>query len=528
MAYAKLAGMPEIYGLYGGLVPLILYALFGTSRQMSVGPVAISSVLIAEGISRIEGVIAFSPQFIAYAVAAGLCIGVLQFVFGLLRMGFLVNFLSHPVIAGFTSAAAFIIFASQLSDFLGFYIDRELSLFGKIKYALTNLDKANLYAVGICLGSMALMLFLKKVNRIIPGALIVVVLGIAVSYLFNLHDAHGLQIIGLIPEGLPDFALPDLSPSVLEVIYPTVLTVTIIGIVEGIGIAKTLEGKHQSYLVNNNRELIALGLSKIGGALFLSVPTSGSFTRSAVNNEAGARTALASLVTAAIIGLTLLFFTPIFYYLPKAVLAAVILLAVRGLFEYKEAINLWKNHRSDFFLMSATFLVTLFFGIEKGVLAGVILSVMNVLYRSSRPHIAVLGIVPGKTYYRNVKRFEEIKHETDALIVRFDSQLYFANASYFRDRIRKIVLEEDRPLKCFFLDAKSISDIDSSGLRALRDIHRFLQKKGIDLFVCGAIGTIRDRLEREGFTRELGENRWFLSLHDGVRYYKQTIEKTHE
>ncbi len=518
MAYAVLAGLPPIYGLYGGLIPILLYAFFGTSRQLSIGPVAVSSIVLAEGISRL-GVEPFSTEFIGYAIAAGLLIGLCQMILGLLKMGFLVNFLSQPVIAGFTSAAAFIILASQLSDLLGFIIPREFNLFEKIGYATQNFGQTNWISVVMCTGAMAIMLLLKKINKAIPGALIVVILGTLLSYFLDL-PAYDLRIVGLVPEGLPAFQIPDISIETLQKIFPTVLTVTIIGIIESIGIAKSIDAKHQDYTIKPNQELFAIGISKIGGAFFQSMPTSASFTRSAINNESGARTTIASLVTFSLMVLTLLFLVPIFYYLPKAILAAIILLAIRSLIEYEKAIDLWKKHRREFMLMMATFFTTLTLGIEEGVIAGVILSIANVLHRSSAPHVAVLGIVPGKTYYRSIDRFDSAKQENNALIIRFDNQLFFINASFFKDRVKDLINEEERPLKVLILDAKSIHHMDSTGMAALRDIHLFLEGKGIALFVCGAIGPVRDILKREKFIEELGENRWFLSLREGIDYFK--------
>jgi len=519
MAYAVLAGLPPIYGLYGGLIPLLLYAFFGTSRQLSIGPVAVSSIVLAEGISRL-GVEPLSNEFIGYAIAAGLFIGLLQMIFGLLKMGFLVNFLSQPVIAGFTSAAAFIILASQLSDFLGFTIPRELNLFGKINYAVQNIGQANWISVVMCTSAMVIMLLLKKINKAIPGALVVVVLGTLLCYFLDL-PTHDLAIVGTIPEGLPEFQTPDMNMETLRKIFPTVLTVTIIGIIESIGIAKSIEAKHQNYTIRPSQELFAIGISKIGGAFFQAMPTSGSFTRSAINNEAGARTTIASLITFLVILLTLLFLTPIFYYLPKAILAAIILLAIRSLIEYERAIYLWKQHRREFMLMIATFVTTLTFGIEEGVIVGVILSIVNVLHRSSTPHIVILGIVPGKTYYRNIDRFETARQENNALIVRFDNQLFFANASFFKDRVKDLVNEEKRPLRALILDAKIMHHMDSTGMSVLRDIHRFLKKRDIDFYICEAIGPVRDILRKENFIKEIGENRWFLSLHDGIEHFKK-------
>jgi SulP family sulfate permease len=518
MAYAVLAGLPPIYGLYGGLIPLFLYAFFGTSRQLAIGPVAVSSIVLAEGISRM-GVEPFSNEFIAYAIAAGLFIGLMQMIFGLLKMGFLVNFLSQPVIAGFTTAAGFIILASQLSDLLGFSIPREFNSFGKVGYGIQHIGEANWISIVLCVGAMLIMLALKKVNKAIPGALVVVILGTVLCYFLDL-PAYGLDIVGPIPEGLPFVQMPDISVETFRAIFPTVLTVTIIGIIESIGIAKSIETKREDYTIKPNQELIAIGISKIGGAFFQAMPTSGSFTRSAINNEAGARTTVASLVTFVVILLTLIFLTPIFYYLPKAILAAIILLAVRSLIEYEKAIYLWKQHRREFLLMMATFFTTLVLGVEEGVIAGVILSIVNVLHRSSAPHIAVLGIVPGKTYYRNIDRFETAKQENNAIIIRFDNQLFFINASFFKDRVKNLVNQEERSLKALILDAKSIHHMDSTGMSALRDIHRFLDKKDITLFVCGALGPVRDILKKEGFIAELGENHWFLSLHEGIEYFK--------
>lgn len=373
MAYAVLAGLPPIYGLYGGLLPLFLYAILGSSRHLSVGPVAVSAILIAEGISKIAEPL--SPEFVSFAILAALLIGLLQVLFSVLRLGFLVKYLSHPVIAGFTSAAAIIIFASQLKDLLGFEIPRFHHLHETVSYAGTHLYDINWIAFVMCVGAILIMLFIKKKSPKIPSALVVVVLGTVLSYGLNLTD-YGLKIVGEVPSGLPDFEVPFLSIEKVQLLLPTVFTVTIIGIVESIGIAKAMESKHDYYTVRPNQELFALGIAKIGGAFFQALPTSGSFTRSAINNEAGAKTAVSSLVTVVLITLTLLFLTPIFHYLPKAILAAIILLAVRSLLEYQEAKHLWQVDKPNFVVMMMTFVCTLILGIELGVLIGVVFSLM--------------------------------------------------------------------------------------------------------------------------------------------------------
>lgn len=371
MAYAMLAGMPPIYGLYGGLIPLFLYAILGTSRQMSVGPVAISSLLIVAGISQIAQ--PMTEQYISLVLLAGLMIGIAQFSLGLLRIGFVVKIISHAVIIGFTAAAAIIIAISQLKDLLGIEIPRAEHSYQTLVYAIKHIEETNLLTLAICLGSMVLIYTLKKINRAIPGALLAVIICTLLVYWGGISD---INIVGTVPDGLPGFSMPELDWKNISSILPTVFVVTIIGIVESIAIAKVIQGKHKDYEINPNQEFIALGIAKIGGAFFQAIPTSGSFTRSAVNNEAGARSGFASIFTALIIGLTLMFLTPLFYYLPKAVLAAIILLSIFGLFDLSAAKELWRKDRYQFLVMLVTFICTLLVGIEMGVLIGVVFSLL--------------------------------------------------------------------------------------------------------------------------------------------------------
>ena len=376
MAYAYLAGLPPIYGLYGGLVPLLIFAFFGSSRQLSIGPVAVSALLILAGVSPLAEV--GSAEYIELVILAGLLIGLLQILLGFLRLGFLVNFISHPVISGFTSAAAVIIVISQLKDILGCQIPRLEHAHETVGYVYQHIHETHLFTLLVCLGTLLLMIILRYVNRSIPYALIVVVLGTVLSYFFGLEE-RGVAIVGEVPSGLPGFQIPVISWERLSDLLPVVLTVTLIGIVESIGIAKLMDSKYSYYNLRPNHELIALGLSKLGGAFFQALPTSGSFTRSAIAHEVKARTQMASVVTFVLIFLSLLFLTSWFYYLPKAVLAAIILMAVKSLFDIKEARHLWKIHKRDFAMMMATFICTLILGIETGVLIGVVLSLMLVL-----------------------------------------------------------------------------------------------------------------------------------------------------
>ncbi|MFK7980741.1 MAG: SulP family inorganic anion transporter [Saprospiraceae bacterium] len=510
MAYALLAGMPPIYGLYASLVPLFLYAFLGSSRHLAIGPVAVSSLLVFGGVSQLAE--PQSAEYISLVITAGLLIGLMEITLSFLKLGFLVNFLSHPVIAGFTSAAAVIIGISQLKDLLGFAIPNFPHPMEKLAYALSHLEQINWTSFMLCIGTIGLIYALRRLSRSLPGGLIVVVLGTFLSWYCDL-EASGLAIVGAVPEGLPVFQMPSLELTTIEKLIPTVLTVTIIGLVESLSIAKVIGAKHQNYVVQPNQELLALGIAKIGGAFFQSMPTSGSFTRSAINNDAGAKTTIASIVTALLVGITLIFLTPLFYYLPMAVLAGIILLAVKSLFDLEEAIHLWQIHRLDFLMMLTTFVVTLAVNIPTGILTGVLLSAGASLYRSSKPHIALLGNIPNTTHYRNIERFPNAQELTHKLIFRFDDQLYFANASFFKDTVRRLLKEAGRPIQYFYLDATNIHDIDSSGLHALKESYNYLRKRGIQLCICGATGPVRDLLFKSNFMEEIGKENNFVYVH---------------
>ncbi|MEZ5044637.1 MAG: solute carrier family 26 protein [Saprospiraceae bacterium] len=511
MAYAMLTGMPPIYGLYGGFIPLFFYAIFGTSRQMSIGPVAISALLVLAGVSELET--PGTPAYIELVILSGCLIGIAQMLLGFFRMGFLVNFLSHPVLVGFTSAAAVIIAVSQLKDLLGFSIPRFSHSYESLLYAIQHLEQTNFLTLSFCLGAIFLILFLKWINKTIPGALIAAIIGTFLAWLFQLNES-GLSIVEDVPDGLPSFEVPLLAWDKIRLLLPTVFTVTIICIVESIGIAKVLEAKHQNYVVRPNQELFALGISKIVGSFFQSLPTSGSFSRSAVNDEAGAQSGIASIVSALLIGMTLVFLTGLVYFLPKAILAAIILLAVRSLFDLKEAVLLWQSHRRDFWMMVVTFVVTLVLGIGEGVMAGVALSISAVLFRSSRPHMAVLGKLPGTPFYRNVKRFQDAQQSDEILIVRFDDQLYFGNAAYFKENIKQLVRKKGDALKLLIMDASSMHDIDSTGIHALEELHYFLKEKGIKFNLCGVIGPVRDMLFKVNLIDRIGKENFFMYIHN--------------
>lgn len=513
MAYSMLAGLEPIHGLYAVTVPLVLYAMFGTSRQLAVGPVAMVSLLTAAGIGALKPE---TPEaYLALALTLAFLVGAFQFLMGVFRLGFLVNFLSHPVISGFTSAAAIIIGLSQMKHLLGIKIPNSEHAHEIVLAVAEHIGETNLVALAIGIASIIIIKNAKRIHKALPGALVAVVAGILVAWGFGL-EAQGVKIVGAVPSGLPSFSMPTFDLAAWQTLLPTALTISLVGFMESFAVAKAIQAKRKDYQVDANQELVGLGLANFGAAFFQGYPVTGGFSRTAVNDQAGAKTGLASIISAALIVLTLLFLTPLFHYLPNAVLAAVILVAVAGLIDYQEAMHLWHNDRSDFWMLLATFAITLSLGIEIGIGAGVVLSLAMVIYRSTRPHVAVLGKVPGSAFYRNVQRFNNLEQRQDVLVVRFDGPLYFANINYFKDKMNELAAQKGGPLKLVILNADSISHLDSSAIHALEEWVLENRAKGVQVSFTSVIGPVRDTLRRWGITNTIGEDQFYMSNQQAV------------
>jgi SulP family sulfate permease len=525
MAYAMLAGMPPIYGLYASIIPLILYAIFGTSRQLAVGPVAMVALLIAAGVGAIAET--GSAEFVGLAILLALMVGAIQLLMGIFKLGFLVNFLSHPVIAGFTSAAALIIGFSQLKYLLGINIPRSNYIHEIIGSAFSNLDAVNIQTFTIGIVAIGLILLVKKVKLPIPGPLLAVVFGILAVWGLGWHN-EGVNIVGEVPKGLPAFGIPNLNFEDVKALLPIAFTISFISFMESIAVAKAIQSKHKNYQVVPNQELIALGMANIGGALFQSFPTTGGFSRTAVNNQTGAKTGMASIFSAALIALTLLFLTPLFYYLPKAILASVIMVAVFGLIDFKEAKHLWHTDRGDFLMMLATFLGTLALGIEEGILIGVVLSLGLIIFRTTQPHTAVLGKIPGKPHYKNTDRFDHLEVREDILIFRFDARLYFANVSFFKEKVETEILNKGKALKLFILDADSMNGVDSSGVHAMKEVIEFCYDRKIQFKFVGVKGPIRDILHRADVVEKIGEGNFFIRIQHAVDFFDKKTDHQYQ
>jgi sulfate permease, SulP family len=524
IAYALIAGLPPIYGLYSALVPQTMYAIFGSSRQVAIGPVAMDSLIVAAGVSTLA--LVGSESYIAIAILLALVVGAIQLLMGVFRLGFIVNFLSRPVISGFTSAAALIIGFNQFRNLFGVDFVRSNQIQNVIKDIWENIETLNINTTIIGLTSVLIIIGLRKINKKIPSALIVVILGIlCVRYLGNV--LADVAIIKEIPSGLPSFSIPEIDIDQIKELLPIAITLVLVGFLETISIGKSLEVKQDEYRIRPNQELIALGLGNMVGSLFKAYPTASSFSRSAINQESGAKTGMAALISVVMVIITLLFLTPVLYYLPKTILGAIIIVAVFGLIKVSDGIRLWKTNNLDFWLLFATFIATLFLGIEYGIFAGVGLSIIVLIFRTSKPYIAVLGAVPDSDFYKNSERFKNVIIEEDVLVIRFDAQLFFANASYFRDNLDELAEKKGKALKLIVIDSESINRTDSTGVEMLMERVSFYKKKGITFYFAGVKGPVRDSLFKAGILNIIDINHFFMNIFTAVKFYR-TGDREHQ
>jgi len=514
MAYAMLAGLPPVYGLYAAIFPQLLYAFLGTSRQLAVGPVSMDSIIIASGLSLLA--ISNTDHYIALAIMLALLMGLIQLFMGVLKLGFVVNFLSKPVINGFTYAAALVISLSQLKHLFGIDISASNYTHEIILDIINRIDLINWLSVLIGIVSMLGIWLLGKWNKQIPSTVLIVIISIIAAKYGHWKEA-GINVVGEIPGGLPGFAFPNVMSNEFFELLPVAATLAMIGFMESYSISKRIQANHNSeYRIDANRELIALGSGNIFGSFFSSFPISGGFSRSAVNESSGAKTGIASLISAGVVTITLLFFTPLFYFLPNTILASIIIIAVLKLIDIKQCIYLWRTNRSDFYMLLGTFLSTLFIGIKEGILIGISLSLITMIYQTTRPHLAILGKIPNTRVYKNIARYKEAQEVEGALIIRFDSRIYFANVNYLMERIEELLYLRKNKLNTLVIDAQSISSVDSSGMQALHDLLESCKASGIELVFTNVIGPVRDIFVREGFAEKIGRDHFFEQIEDAT------------
>ncbi|WP_026479615.1 SulP family inorganic anion transporter [Ahrensia sp. 13_GOM-1096m] len=512
LAYALLAGLPPEAGLYASIAPILLYAIFGTSRALAVGPVAVVSLMTAAALSHIveQGTMGYAVAALSLAALSGLIL----LGMGLFRLGFVANFLSHPVISGFITASGIIIAASQIKHILGVNADGH-NLLELVISLGQHLSETNWITAIIGILATGFLFWVRKglkpvlqkmgLSSGITGVLVktgpvaVVVVTTLAVWGFNLAD-KGVKIVGDVPQSLPPLTLPFFSPELLGQLLLPAFLISIIGFVESISVAQTLAAKRRQR-IDPDQELIGLGAANIGASLTGGFPVTGGFSRSVVNFDAGAETPAAGAFTAVGLAIAALALTPLIYFLPKATLAATIIVAVLSLVDFSILKRSWNYSKADFSAVLTTILVTLGLGVEAGVSAGVGLSILLHLYKSSKPHIAEVGQVPGTEHYRNILRHDVL---TDSSIVtlRVDESLYFANARYLEDKIQNRVAD-DKNVRHVILQCSAINEIDLSALESLEAINERLKAMGVTLHLSEVKGPVMDRLKAQSFLKEM-------------------------
>ncbi|KAK1570924.1 hypothetical protein Q3G72_009111 [Acer saccharum] len=538
MSYAKLAGLQPIYGLYSGFVPIFVYTIFGSSRQLAIGPVALVSLLVSNVLSGIAD--SSSELYTELAILLALMVGVLECIMGLLRLGWLIRFISHAVISGFTTASAIVIALSQAKYFLGYDVVRSSKIVPLIKSIISGADEFSWppFVMGsITLAILLVMKHLGKTRKYLrflraAGPLTAVVLG---TTFVKIYKPSSISLVGDIPQGLPGFSIPKSFGHVKSLI-PTAMLITGVAILESVGIAKALAAKN-GYELDSNQELFGLGVANILGSFFSAYPTTGSFSRSAVNHESGAKTGLSGLITGIIMGCALLFLTPLFEYIPQCALAAIVISAVMGLVDYDEAIFLWSVDKKDFLLWTITSVTTLFLGIEIGVLVGVGVSLAFVIHESANPHIAILGRLPGTTVYRNIRQYPEAYTYHGIVIVRVDAPIYFANISYIKDRLREYEVDVDKSTRrgpeverIYFviLEMSPVTYIDSSAVQALKDLHQEYKSRDIQMAISNPNREVLLTLSKSDVVELIGKEWYFVRVHDAVQVCLQHVQSLKE
>jgi sulfate permease, SulP family len=510
MAYAALAGMPPVTGLYASVVPIAVYALLGTSGALAFGPVAIVALLTASAVAPLAG--GDPATYVALAGALALLVGAIQLLLGLLRLGSVIDLLSHAVISGFTSAAALVIAASQLRSLTGIEAEGGHTFAEELAGLVSAVGTLHPLTLAVGIGSIgALVAFKKRLPRI-PGPLVVVTVVTAVAFATGLDD-RGVALLGEVPSGLPAPALPLVGIDQLQQLLVPALMIALLSFMEGISVAKAIASKTHER-IDASQELLASGSANVAAGIFQAFPVAGGFSRTAVNHQAGARTPVASLVTAAMVGFSALALTPLFTYLPQAVLAAIVVVAVSGLVDVRGARHAWHTDRWDFATLAATFAATLVLGVELGIGLGIAASLLLLVARSTRPHITEIGLVPTSGHFRNVARFDTTT-DPRVLLIRVDAALLFATAPAVHRRIEQLCAARDEQLQAVVLDCSAVSDIDGDGAHVLDDVARFLDERAVSLHLATVRGPVRDALGRTGH---------LPSLHDEGRIHEDVSD----
>lgn len=533
LAYAMLAGLPPHVGLYASMLPLVAYALFGTSRVLAVGPAAVTSLMTAAAASQIA--VQGSPEYLGAALLLALLSGVLLMGMGLLRLGFLANFLSHPVIAGFMSASAILIAVSQLKYLFGIPLGGD-TLLELLPALLRGLPALHLPTLLIGVGTLAFLYWVRRrakswlcslgmgsraADMLVKTGPVLAILATTLLVRLLQLDGEGVRIVGVIPQGLPALAWPTLEGLAWTTLVVPALLISVVGFVESVSVGQTFAARRRQR-IEPDQELVALGASNLASAVSGGLPVTGGFSRTVVSYDAGAQTPATGVLTAIGLGLVTAFLTPALYFLPQATLAATIIVAVLALVDLGFVRRLWGYARGDSLAGLVTLLATLFSGVEIGLIAGVALSLLHFLYCASKPHIAELGRVPETEHFRNVRR-HAVQTHPQLLSLRVDRSLFFANARYLEDRINAAVAEQPE-LRHLVLLCSPVNDIDASAMESLEVIAERLHKAGITLHLSEVKGPVMDKLQAAGFPSHLASHggQIFLSHYQAWQALTQT------
>ncbi|GLC36560.1 Proton/sulfate cotransporter 2 [Pleodorina starrii] len=552
MSYATLAGLPSVYGLYGAFIPCLAYALVGSSRQLAVGPVAVTSLLIG---SNLKNLVAGSEsitnpnvltpaqepiqeRFNHLAIQLAVIVATLYTAVGVFRLGFITNFLSHSVIGGFTSGAAITIGLSQVKYILGISIPRKDRLQDQAAMYIENFR--NLKWQEFIMGStfLVLLVSMKEIGKrskrfawLRPlGPLTVCIIGLCSVYIGHV-DRKGIKIIGTIKAGLPKPTvgwwgpMPDFTD-----LLPIAIVVMLVDLLESTSIARALANKNKYELVPN-QEIVGLGLANFAGAAFNCYTTTGSFSRSAVNNESGAKTGLACFITAWVVGFVLIFLTPVFSHLPFCTLGAIVVSSVTGLLEYEQAIYLFKVNKLDFLVWMASFLGVLFISIEIGLGIAIGLALLIVIYESAFPHTAMVGRIPGSSVYRNVKQYPNAQLFPGIMVCRIDAPIYFANIQWIKDRLKAYEArhrewsaeKHGTKLEYAILDCSPVTHLDATGIHGLEQLVEHFANGGTQLVLCNPSAKVVKAMETAGLPDMLGRDYIFVTVHDAVTFCSRQL-----
>jgi sulfate permease, SulP family len=519
MAFGDLAGVTPVAGLYVALGAMVMYALFGTSRQVITGPEATSAIMTASAVAPLA---AGDPvRYATLAAMTAVLVGVIALLARVAKMGFITDFLSKPILVGYIFGASLIVIGSQLGKMFGFSLESD-KFFQQVVELISRLDETHMLTFVIGIICMAALFLMRRISRKIPGPLIVVVLAIIASVVFNL-EAQGVKVVGEVPAGLPQITIPIVSFSDILALIPAAIALTILIYADEILTARVFATKH-GQKIDSNQEFIAIGMANIGAGLLTGFPAALSASRTAVNDQMGGKTQWVGIFAAALTIIFLLFFTPLLAPLPTVALGAIIIVASIGLIDIPAFRYLRKVRRAEFYLAFVTAFGVLTVGVLAGILVAVVLSLINVIYHISKPHDALLDDMDAKggTVYRGVNDKETVLTEPGLIVYRFDAPLVFPNASFFTERLEELVTNAGEGLRCIILDAEAISDFDSTAAEALEALDAELERHKVELWIARANAPLRDLLQVTGIAARIGEKNIYPSVRAAVTAYHES------